>query len=102
MAGEGRPLGGGEGEGAATKLFELDVNKRQERDKEGQDGEGSVLALGFAVLSPGNQPVFNPELMKATQRLRVNKKDMRKDAQKRKLQPESGYIVVLISGSVDQ
>jgi hypothetical protein len=48
------------------------------------------------MLSPGNQPVFNPELMKATQRLRVNKKDTRKDAQKRKLQPESGYVVALI------
>jgi hypothetical protein len=33
--------------------------------------------------------VFNLELMKATQRLRVNKKDARKNAQKRKLQPES-------------
>ena len=45
-------------------------------------------ALGFALLPPGSQSVFNADLMSATQRLRVNKEDTRKTAQKRKTASE--------------
>jgi hypothetical protein len=69
-------------EKARTKSFAGSKDKRAAKKLK------VASALGFALLPPGSQPVFNPDLMSATQRLRVNKEDTRRTAQKRKTTSE--------------